>query len=256
MNPAARQGPPGRRDPAAREDPRARQAPGAPEPPAARRVPWAPDRVLDAWALLGATPEGRADPADARACAAWARKRGSSLAARWEGADLEQALREHGVAVLRPAGERASQAGPVRIAALYSHDDRRPGGELRLYADQLKAKRDALLRAGVGEWPRPLDVERLHLAHEFFHFLEHVGLADVAGCAPQVRVGGLLGCRPRRLPGVSEVAAHAFARALAAAPAHPVLLDCVARAYMAADPDASMEGTARRAAQTLVWLGG
>lgn len=217
---------------------------------------WVPNKVLDVWALLGATKESKVDAGDAQACAAWAHSQGALLAARWQDTDLERVLRSSGVAVLRLAGEKNAQAGPVRVAALFSFDGAHPSGELRLYEDQIRAKEDALARAQVGDAQGAFDVTGLHLAHEFFHYLEHIGQVDVVSNAPKVRVAGFLGRHSHRLPGIREVAAHAFARTLVRPPIHPVLLDCVVRAYLSADLDASMAAAARRAEQTLRWLGG
>ncbi|WP_307739402.1 hypothetical protein [uncultured Parolsenella sp.] len=166
---------------------------------------------------------GRLAATDAAWLALAAVQLGEGRAEKYAGADLEAELRREGVEVRRldcdPPGLRAGW----RLMAQTTF-----GGDrcrIDLYGGQLAEKTCALVECGchVGRD----EVERLHLAHEFFHVLEFW-----EGITADERLGPVRARRPfglgwarRRVASAREAAAHAFARVHAGICVAPELTD-------------------------------
>ncbi|MDY5271871.1 hypothetical protein [Tractidigestivibacter sp.] len=188
-------------------------------------LPYVSDDVLGLLELMGYRGLERAEASDVVA-AREAALLGRGEAACWVGCSLDSELVEMGVEVrwlgAAPGGDGAS----VRVAALATYDPR-PSGARRvdLYLGEISRKHKVLL--GMGVEMGLDDLVGLHLAHEFYHVLEFSRGQRAAGLVPKVRVHGLLGARLRPPRRAGEVAAHAFARALAGHGPHPALVDAL-----------------------------
>lgn len=173
-----------------------------------------------------------------RACVRDALEAGHVAARQWAGEDLLSTLAEHGFLL------RQMEAGVVDIttrnrmqARLVCQQD---GGTLDLFMPQLRHKSEVLAALCGDGMPKDtlswlID---LHIAHEFFHYLEHREGRSVGMRMRPVCMQGLLRVRSRHLSSPSEVAAHAFAYDMASGPVRPTASD-----YLVLLADGAMTGT-------------
>ena len=144
---------------------------------------------------------------------------GQQAAEQWTLPELTRRLEEDGVEVCR-----SEETPPMDIHSEYCPAENGRGAVIRLYCPTLEKIRVAAQRRGIPVTMEQL--EQLHLAHEFYHHLEHCGGGDVSLTSKPVEVR-LLGVirRPRAVRSLREIAAHTFARAVCASPCHPLAWD-------------------------------
>lgn len=139
--------------------------------------------------------------------------------ARYLGQDLESLLRADGVVI-----NRVEEPSPWGLHAQICWD--KATRQIDIFADTARALSQALEGAGLEQGPEAL--ERLFLAHEFYHWLEYSGgvPASEKCAAVEWRVLGLF---PRRaqVRRVDEIAAFAFAKELCGLPVHPKAMDYI-----------------------------
>lgn len=137
------------------------------------------------------------------------------------GRDILDLYRKNGIAILeKPSGK--GQFGIIlRGQATFS----REGCQVEIYRESIRT----LASHSGGPREPPLSYEeafRIHLAHEYFHFLEYRRGRTVAEELPDVVTLAFLGLRRRaRINRCSEAAAHAFAQTLLGLPHLPNLYD-------------------------------
>lgn len=144
---------------------------------------------------------------------------GQQAAEQWTLPALARRLAQDGVTVCR-----SGETPPLDIHSEYCPAENGRGPVIRLYLPTLEKIRAAAQSRGVPVTMEQL--EQLHLAHEFYHHLEHCDGSDVSLTSEPVEVR-LLGIirRSRAVRSLREIAAHAFARAVCASPCHPLAWD-------------------------------
>nr|WP_314638984.1 hypothetical protein [uncultured Olsenella sp.] len=205
---------------------------------AARELLGASDELCAALEFLKDPLAPQLSDEEERACVRDALEAGHVAARQWAGKDLLGTLAEHGFLL------RQMEAGVVDIttrnrmqARLVCQQD---GGTLDLFMPQLRHKSEVLTALCGDDMPKDtlswlID---LHVAHEFFHFLEHREERSVSMRMRPVRIRSLLRVRNRRLSSPSEVAAHTFAYDMAGGPVRPTASD-----YLVLLADGAMTGT-------------
>lgn len=144
---------------------------------------------------------------------------GQQAAERWSLPGLARRLEQDGVEVCR-----SGETPPMDIHSEYCPAENGRGPVIRLYTRTLEKIRAAAQRQGV---PVSMEqLEQLHLAHEFYHYLEDSGAGDVSLTSEPVEVR-LLGVirRLRPVRSLREIAAHTFAQTVCAGAFHPLVWD-------------------------------
>jgi len=146
---------------------------------------------------------------------------GRACAAQHLGCDPEADLVRAGVVIRRIEDDtvRLDHASRIQAQIFYGPDACR----VELHMAELLHKQEVLTTYGLDvdlDW-----VARLHLAHEFYHFLEFSGGRRTGDEVGPIRVRGFLRSRPRVLRSASEIAAHTFAETVTGSPIHPKLTD-------------------------------
>ncbi len=146
---------------------------------------------------------------------------GREAASLHAGRDIEALYREEGIALTKPVGKATAFGVTLRGQAILGRD----GCRVEVYEDSLRSLAEHSAYGG-----RPaLSLEealRLHLAHEFFHYLEFRAGSTVAERLDRVetfRCWRLV--RRARIGRCSEIAAHAFAKDLLGLPVLPNFYD-------------------------------
>lgn len=146
---------------------------------------------------------------------------GKEAAQALAGRDILDLYRESGIAIQeKPSGK--GQFGVIlRGQATLSKE----GCQVEVYQESIQALADH--SGGAGEPPLSFEEAfRVHLAHEYFHFLEYQRGKTVAEELPDVVTLTFLGFqRKAKINRCSEVAAHAFAQTLLGLPHLPNLYD-------------------------------
>lgn len=216
-------------------------------------LPYASPEALDVLELVG---DGRAAPlsaSDAARVAGAAARAGRAEARRWADVDLGRHLAEKGVEVRILGSSPSWAAAGARLCALTVYDRRRRGERrVDLYLDELSRKCALLARLGVVVCEDGLT--SLHLAHEFYHFIELSERRLASELVPEVLVRGALGRRRARPARASEVAAHAFAREVTGFSLHPTLVDALARLSAGELDQSTFEKDAREACDAVLAL--
>lgn len=145
------------------------------------------------------------------------RKAAQSLAGR----DILDLYREGGIAIL----EKPSGKGQFGIILRGQATLSAGGCQVEVYQESIRALAEH--SGGAGEAPLSFEKAfRIHLAHEYFHFLEYRRGKSVAEELPDVVTLSFLTFHRRaKINRCSEVAAHAFAQTLLALPHLPNLYD-------------------------------
>lgn len=144
---------------------------------------------------------------------------GREAAARRQGQDLEELLRRDGVAV-----NRVAEPSPWGLHAQICYD--KAVRQIDLFSATALELSQAL--EGTGLEQTPGELERLFLAHEFYHWLEYSGGTPASGKCEAVE-WRVLGLFPRRaqVRRVDEIAAFAFAKQLCGLAVHPKAMDYI-----------------------------
>lgn len=144
---------------------------------------------------------------------------GQQAAERWTLPGLARRLEEDGVEMCR-----SGETPPMDIHSEYCPAENGRAPVIRLYIPTLEKICAAAQRRGIPVTMEQL--EQLHLAHEFYHHLEHSGAGDVSLTSEPVEIR-LLGVirRTRAVRSLREIAAHTFARSVCASPCHPLVWD-------------------------------
>ena len=189
--------------------------------------PWASDVMLDTAELQRERALATADVDDVRRVAVQAHDLGVSRAAQWCGKDLLECLGHAGVVVSSHKCSPDWSVSGVEIAAYTTRDASGHVCLIDLFEDVIERKVQGLAAFGVDA---SMDlVKDLHLAHEFYHYLEFSQLGLTCNSIDAVQVRGLFGRKPHHPSRAGEVAAHAFARACIGFPFHPVLIVVMSR---------------------------
>lgn len=144
---------------------------------------------------------------------------GREAAGEYRGQNLEGLLRAGGVTV-----KRVEEPSPWGLHAQICYD--KATRQIDIFADTARALSRALEGTGLEQGPETL--ERLFLAHEFYHWLEYSGgtLASEKCETVEWKVLGLIP-RRARVRRVDEIAAFAFAKELCGLPVHPKAMDYI-----------------------------
>lgn len=146
---------------------------------------------------------------------------GKAAAAACRGRDIRSLYRENGIEVRR----RDKAAGLYGVVLRGQAVMGKTGCRVELYRDSI---RELAEHSGGGKLPAlsPERAEEIHLAHEFYHFLEYKRGRTIS---EQLEPVVLFRCfslrRTAHINRCSEVAAHAFAKALLGLPCLPNLYD-------------------------------
>lgn len=145
------------------------------------------------------------------------RKAAQSLAGR----DILGLYRESGITIL----EKPSGKGQFGIILRGQATLSREGCQVEVYSESIQSL--AAHSGGAGEATLSFEEAlRIHLAHEYFHFLEYQQGKSVAEELPDVVTLSFLNFHRRaKITRCSEVAAHAFAQTLLGLPHLPNLYD-------------------------------
>lgn len=144
---------------------------------------------------------------------------GRQAAAAYRDRDLEALLRADGVTI-----RRFSEPSAAGLHAQICCDG--PTKQVDIFLDTAKE-----ISAAMQGTPHPVseeELERLFLAHEFYHWLEYARGTDTAARCEPVRAK-LLGLFPQqlRVRRTGEIAAFAFAKEACGLAVHPKALDYV-----------------------------
>ena len=142
---------------------------------------------------------------------------GLEAAERYAGRDMEALLVQDGVAV-----RRVEAPSPIGLHAQICYDGK--NRQVDLFPATARELSQAL--DGTGLALPPEELERVFLAHEFYHWLEYsAGVLASAKCEPIERKA--LGLFPHRsqVRRVDEIAAFAFAKEYCRLPVHPKAMD-------------------------------
>jgi hypothetical protein len=157
------------------------------------------------------------DPAEYPRCIAKGISAGTAAAAHC-GCDPEVAFVSAGFEIRRLEDPlRPEQRSRIQAQIFYETD--KP--HVDLHMAELSHKQSILAADGLTaslEW-----MVQLHLAHEYYHFLEFSQSHFVGDGLVPARLHGLV--RPRRLRAASEIAAHSFSDVLMDSPLRPELMD-------------------------------
>lgn len=158
------------------------------------------------------------DPGDYARCIAKGISAGTAAAAAHRGCDPEAAFVSAGFEIRRLEDPlRLGQRSRIQAQIFYETD--KP--HVDLHMTELSHKQAILKASGLERslaW-----MVQLHLAHEYYHFLEFSqGHFAGEGFVP-AHLHGLI--RPRRLRSISEIAAHSFSAVLTDSPVRPELMD-------------------------------
>ncbi len=213
-------------------------------------LPYATDDALSVLELLNDRSAASAEPSGLVRVVHAASSLGRREAIRWKGSNLTDELQRAGVEVRCMKSSPNGKGSPVRLAALMVFD-RNPGKErhVDLFLDEIARKQKALAICGI-----EMSLEELvemHLAHEFYHFVEFFQDRRTVELMPEVRMRGRWIGRHRRLERAGEVGAHAFAKEWTGAVLHPILLDAIVQMVLSGAMRDDFEGRVRRAWEIL-----
>lgn len=146
---------------------------------------------------------------------------GFDAAQQYADADLEEVYRQNGISVVYKEDGKGAFGMAYRGQITLAKD----GCSLELFRSSI---RELAENSKNGVFPA-LDYEQaknIHLAHEFFHYLEYRGNRFVSDMLEPVITMRVLGLRRRaHINRCSEVAAHAFAKAFLRLPVLPNYYD-------------------------------
>ena len=144
---------------------------------------------------------------------------GREAAARYAVEDMDKLLRRDGVVL-----NRVEEPSPWGLHAQICYE--KAARQIDIFAATARELSEALAGTGLEQPPEAL--ERLFLAHEFYHWLEYsAGVLASAKCEPvEWKVLGPLR-RRSQVRRVDEIAAFAFAKQLCAMPVHPKAMDYI-----------------------------
>lgn len=163
----------------------------------------------------------RIPAADVEQCICQGIQAGLDAAAQWDLTRMYQTIEEQQVRLCVEQSE-----GPCGIHAEYCpvQHNSSAKGEIRLYEQTLQKICSEAERCKI-----PLHMQQirdLHIAHEFYHYLEDTNQVDVHKTERSV---SFLICRlfkqTRQIKSLHEIAAHTFAQQLCQTTYHPLQLD-------------------------------
>lgn len=215
-----------------------------------RSIPYATDETLSVLELLNDRSTTSAEPSDIATVARAASSLGRNEAMRWRGFNLTVELQRAGMEVRHVKSSPSGGGSPVRLAALTVFG-KSPGKEryVDLFLDEIARKQEALATCGI---EMSLDeLVEIHLAHEFYHFVEFSHNRRTEEMVPEVRMRGRWAARHHRLKHAGEVGAHAFAKEWTGSALHPILLDVIVQMTWSRPMRDDFEGRVRRAWEIL-----
>lgn len=129
---------------------------------------------------------------------------GKSAAAALQGQNIEELYKQHGIRIISREEGKKTFGVLLRGQAAMGPD----GCSVEIYEQSVSELAD-------GEQLDAVTARQVHLAHEFFHFLEYKSGKTVSEELPPVETMRILGIsRKAHINRCSEVAAHSFAREL------------------------------------------
>lgn len=166
--------------------------------------------------LYGKIPENkRAEYIDASL------RMGREYAGKYAGQDIYQLYKDHGIEIVYYKETKKTMGVLLRGQAVMSSKEKK----VELYRSSIESLA-ANSSFGASAGITPAQAEQIHLAHEFFHYLEFAEGESVAQKLPPVLLTNLLGWkRYGHINRCSEIAAHAFAKELLKLPCLPNAYD-------------------------------
>lgn len=152
-------------------------------------------------------------------------KRGKASASLFQGKSIRSLFQEHGVKV--SISQRTNVEKKFQVRAEFIQKDGQ--NEVILYEDSLRQLEDAWNHSSHHLIPVSYEeIENIHLAHEFHHFLEYNVLSPVKDQLEPVVLKSIFGRKKERpIRQASEIASHAFAKEFTGFSYFPTLLDII-----------------------------
>jgi hypothetical protein len=133
---------------------------------------------------------------------------GRAYAKKYAGQDIYELYKDHGIEIVYHKETKKAMGVLLRGQAVMSGREKR----VELYRSSIESLA-ANSSFGEARGITPDQAEQIHLAHEFFHYLEFIEGKSVAEKLPPVLLTKILGWkRYGHINRCSEIAAHAFAK--------------------------------------------
>ncbi|MEA4845671.1 MAG: hypothetical protein VB106_00395 [Clostridiaceae bacterium] len=148
---------------------------------------------------------------------------GAEAAEQYQSKDICELCTENGV-FIEISNRSGKFLGTRMRAEIHMKDDE---NKIILYQQSIDDIAKAVLDCLPCEQQLSEDkIRKMHIAHEFFHFIEHRNDCCVNEMLPKVVIFRILGLqRKASILTLSEVAAHSFSKRLLALPHYPYLYD-------------------------------
>lgn len=145
---------------------------------------------------------------------------------KYQNQDLEEILKENGVRILYQRGIETSKTVYSMIQSQIYFTEKEKTVEIFMKVIEEKQKLIKKIIKKLGFNITVEDLKQLHLAHEFYHFLEFTQKQPASRRLPPVKKQ-LWGVIPvcSHVQRTSEIAAHQFAKEVCSFPFHPKFLD-------------------------------
>ena len=151
-------------------------------------------------------------------------QKGREAAGQWRGKRIQEALEEKGIEVVMKAHQSMAKMVRLRGEICFTKEK----SSITVYEDSLQSMAEACMAL-----PKGFSISRekcleVHLAHEFFHYLEFEEGKTVAEKLPKAQIGKFFGwTRMASIQQSSEIAAHAFAKEMCGLKVLPNYYDMV-----------------------------
>ncbi|GAA0087069.1 hypothetical protein UT300007_35100 [Clostridium sp. CTA-7] len=150
-----------------------------------------------------------------------ANKIGRDIASKYKNEDIDLLLKNNGVAVL-VKDKCESKNLDIRGEIIFDEKER----QIIIYKNSMEQIVETLKKYGFNISKK--EVYKIHLAHEFYHFLEFINNKNTNDLLDKIDIT-LLGVIKRKatILKVREIAAHAFCKELLNLNFHPKILDYI-----------------------------
>jgi hypothetical protein len=162
---------------------------------------------------------------------------GARAAEEFIGRDIRDVLKEYDIKIEQ--GVQKSKNTPVRLRADINFSKKHTS-MIRIYEDSIRSiARDCNPAVAKKFRLSPDQIVNVHLAHEFFHYLEFLNDDPVSAQLPKVQIFKILGWKYRvDVVQCSEIAANAFAKSVCGTRVLPNYYDFI---YLAIKEDGGDE---------------
>lgn len=150
---------------------------------------------------------------------------GKNAAKPFKGKSIEKLYREYGITL--SYSDKASMIMNFQLRAEFIK--KKDKNEVVLYTKSLEALKEAWNQSTrLSNQVKQSEIEEIHLAHEFYHFLEYNIHSPVEKQLEPIEVPTLFGHKKKKyIKQCSEIACHAFAKELTGFEYFPTMLDLI-----------------------------